>query len=100
MDAKMTNVRLGFAPGDATLPGPALATLKMLAHQRGVRSMVVTGFGDVVSSDAAAQAAGLTLALSRARAVAAYLMAVGVPPAAVRITGQAQGQGAAVRLTN
>jgi outer membrane protein OmpA-like peptidoglycan-associated protein len=95
-----SGLRIGFAPGSSTLPGNALAALKVFARERGVRSMVVTGFGDVASSDAQAQAAGLSLALARARGVASYLIAVGVPPAALRVGAEAQGQGAAIRLVD
>jgi len=93
-------LRIGFAPGSDTLPGDALAALKLFAHERGARSMVITGFGDSTDSDAKAQSAALPLALARARAVASYLMAAGVPPASVRVGAQAQGQGAAVRLAD
>ncbi len=91
-------VRIGFAPGSSTLPGEALAALKVFAHERGVHSMIVTGYGDVTNTDAKAQAEGLSLALARARVVAAYLGAVGVPPSSMRVTAEALGQGAAVRL--
>ena len=49
---------------------------------------------------AAAQTAGLKLALGRARAIAGYLTGVGVPPAALRVTAEAQGHGGSARLTD
>ena len=92
-------VRIGFAPGSDMLTGDALATLKVFARTRGIHTIEVTGFGDVDSSDAKAQASGLELALGRARAVAAYLSNVGVPPSALRISAEGQGSGASAQLT-
>jgi len=92
-------VRIGFAPGSDMLTGDDLAILKVFARTRGIHSIEVTGFGDVDSADAKAQAAGLELALGRARAVASYLTNVGVPPSALRIGAEAQGSGASAQLT-
>ena len=82
------------------LTGDALATLKVFARGRGTRTIQVTGFGDVDSADAKAQTAGLQLALNRARAVAAYLSNVGVPPASLRVGAEAQGSGAIALLAD
>ena len=98
--AKAPQIRVGFAPGSDMLTGEALATLKVFAHSRGSRSIVVTGFGDVDSADARTQTAGLQLALNRARAVAAYLTNVGVPPTSLRVSAEAQGSGAIALLAN
>ena len=98
--AKAPQIRVGFAPGSDMLTGEALATLKVFAHSRGSRTIQVTGFGDVDSADARAQTAGLQLALNRARAVAAYLSNVGVPPASLRVSAEAQGSGAIALLAN
>ena len=92
-------VRIGFAPGSDMLTGDDLAILKVFARTRGIHSIEVTGFGDVDSADAKTQAAGLELALGRARAVASYLTNVGVPPSALRIGAEAQGSGASAQLT-
>ena len=93
-------VMIGFAPGGDQLAGEALVSLKLFARTRGNHTIEVTGFGDVDSSDAAAQTAGLKLALGRARAIAGYLTGVGVPPAALRVTAEAQGHGGSARLTD
>lgn len=98
--AKAPQIRVGFAPGSDMLTGDALATLKVFARSRGSRTIQVTGFGDVDSADAKLQTAGLQLALNRARAVAAYLSNVGVPPASLRVSAEAQGSGAIALLAN
>jgi outer membrane protein OmpA-like peptidoglycan-associated protein len=77
-----------------------LATLKVFARTRGIHTIQITGFGDVDNSDARVQAAGLRLALDRARVVAAFLSNVGVPPASLRVGAEAQGSGAIARLTD
>ena len=93
-------VAIPFLPGSAILPTDALAPIKMLARQRGAGSIAVTGFGEAVGTDPAAQAAALPLALSRARAVAASLLAAGVPSGSIRIAAEPQGTGAAAQITN
>ncbi len=93
-------VAIPFAAGSAVLQGDALAPLVSLAKKRGAASIAVTGFGEAVSSDPAVQAAALPLALNRARAVAAQLVADGVPGTAMRIAAEPQGSGAAARLVN
>jgi outer membrane protein OmpA-like peptidoglycan-associated protein len=93
-------VQIPFAAGSDTLSGDALATLKVFAERRGAHTIRVTGFGDVDSADASAQTAGLQLALNRARAVAAYLSNVGVPPESLRVTAEAQGTGAIALLSD
>ncbi len=100
LNAASTSVEIGFDPGSDTLPGSALAQLKLLSRTRGLGTIVVTGHGDVDSTDAQSQAAGLPLALARARAIAAYLMATGVPPGSVTITAEAQGHGGVARINN
>ncbi len=89
-----------FAPGSSTLPVEALASLKLLSRQRGSGAIVVTGYGDATSSDAAAQASAVPLALARARSIASNLLATGVPSSAIRITGEAQGRGGAAAIRN
>ena len=93
-------VPIPFAAGSAVLPADSLPAIKLLARQRGAASIAVTGFGEATSSDPAAQAAALPLALDRARAVAAMLMANGVPGSTIRIDADPQGSGAAARLVN
>lgn len=100
LSAASTSVEIGFDPNSDTLPGSALAQLKLLSRTRGLGTIIVTGHGDVDGTDAQTQAAGLPLALARARAIAAYLMATGVPPGAVTITAEAQGHGGVARISN
>ena len=77
-----------------------MVSLKILTRNRGDASVVITGYGDTAATDAATQSAAMPLALARARAIAANLLAAGVPAGALKITAQAQGQGGAARLTN
>ena len=93
-------IAIAFPAGSAVLPAAARPTLRGLAQHRGTRVIAVTGFGDATADSAAAQAAGLPLALDRARAVAAELYALGVPPTAVRIAALPSGGGAAARLVD
>jgi outer membrane protein OmpA-like peptidoglycan-associated protein len=93
-------IAIPFAPGSAVLPPEALVPIKALARQRGAASIAVTGFGGATSSEPSAQTAALPLALDRARAVAALLLASGVPASAIRIAAEPQGSGAAARLVN
>jgi outer membrane protein OmpA-like peptidoglycan-associated protein len=99
-DSQSAPVLIAFGAGSDTLPANALGALKVLSRLRGVHTVAVAGYGDVDGSDARAQAAGLPLALARARAIAGYLLAVGVPPAAIRIGAEAQGHGGAARILN
>jgi outer membrane protein OmpA-like peptidoglycan-associated protein len=93
-------VLIGFPPGSATLPVDSLAALKLLARQRGDRTISVTGYGEAAGSDATTQSTALPLAMARARAVATNLLAAGVPGSAIRINAEAQGNGAAARVIN
>jgi len=93
-------VAIPFAIGSAVVPADSLAPIKLLVKTRGASSIAVTGFGEAASTDPAAQAAALPLGLDRARAVAAVLMANGVPGSAINITAEPQGSGAAARLVN
>jgi outer membrane protein OmpA-like peptidoglycan-associated protein len=91
-------VNVTFADGAATLPRPAADTLKQLAERRGAGTIVVTGFGDAAANDPDAQSAALTLGLSRAQAMAAALVAAGVPGSAVQVGAEATGRGGTARL--
>ena len=72
--------------------------LKQLAGRRGNGIIAVTGYGDAASNDPDAQAAALTLGLSRAKAMAAALAADGVPASAVQMDAEAIGRGGTARL--
>lgn len=88
-----------FAAGSAELPNTALPAIKLLARQRGAGTISVTGFGEAASTDPEAQAAALPLGLARARAVAAGLLAAGVPSAALRLGAAPQGSGAVAQIS-
>jgi outer membrane protein OmpA-like peptidoglycan-associated protein len=89
---------IDFPRGSAALDDPALAAVKALAATRGDRGIAVTGYGDAASSDAVGQSAALGLGLSRAQAVATALVADGVPYARLRLSAEAAGRGASLRL--
>jgi outer membrane protein OmpA-like peptidoglycan-associated protein len=91
-------VLIAFQVGSSELPASALVSLKLLSQQRGGSPIAVTGFGDLTSTEANAQAKALPLALERARVVAARLLAIGVPSNAIRLNAEAQGRGAAARI--
>ena len=87
-----------FGNGSAELPPLAAVQLKQLAARRGNGVIAVTGYGDAASNDPDAQAAALTLGLSRAKAIAAALTADGVPASAVQVDAEALGRGGTARL--
>lgn len=96
--AQSGGVLIAFPAGSSDLPPNALVALKVLTQQRAGNAIVVTGYGDVTGTDAVAQSNALPLALERARVVAARLLALGVPPNAIRTNAEAQGRGAAARI--
>jgi outer membrane protein OmpA-like peptidoglycan-associated protein len=92
-------VTLTFITGSAELPELAASALKQLASRRSSGGIIaVTGYGDATSNDPDAQAAALTLGLSRAKAMAATLTAAGVPASAVQVDAEAIGRGGVARL--
>jgi len=91
-------ISLTFIAGSADLPALAAGQLKQLAGRRGNGIIAVTGYGDAASNDPDAQAAALTLGLSRAKAMAAALTADGVPASAVQMDAEAIGRGGTARL--
>lgn len=96
--AGTTGKPVSFDPGVSTLSPAELEALKAFAAQRKGAAIAVTGYGDAVSSDPAAQASALALAITRAKAVAAALVADGVPAGAIQTGTEAAGRGAFVRL--
>lgn len=80
------------------MPSLAADQLKQLAARRGDGVIAVTGYGDAASNDPDAQAAALTLGLSRANAMAAALAADGVPATSVQVDAEAIGRGGTARL--
>jgi|GEM_PF-6712644 len=89
---------IAFPEGSALLSHDADQALRQLAQRRGPHAIVVTGYGDAASDETDAQAAALSRALDRARAVAASLRQAGVPPGSIRIAADAVGHGATARL--
>jgi outer membrane protein OmpA-like peptidoglycan-associated protein len=58
----------------------------------------VTGYGGAVNSDVQTQQAALVLGLARAQHLATALVAQGVPFARLRLSAEAAGRGASLRL--
>jgi hypothetical protein len=85
-------VAIGFRRGSAELPHGAEGALQALATRRAGAVIAVQAGGDAGPSPAA-QAAALPLALRRADAVRAALVAVGVPASDVRATALATARG-------
>jgi outer membrane protein OmpA-like peptidoglycan-associated protein len=96
--ASASAISLTFVAGSADLPALAADQLKQLVGRRGNGIIAVTGYGDAASNDPDAQAAALTLGLSRAKAMAAALTADGVPASAVQMDAEAIGRGGTARL--
>jgi hypothetical protein len=82
-------VPLAFETGSAVLPFQDVAPLRTVAVQRGQAHVLVGGFGDGTS---------LTLALARARRLAAQLTAEGVPPGVINLVARRDGSGGFVQL--
>ena len=82
------------------LPNGAADAIKALANQRGDGTVVVVGYGEAATNDPSAQQKALSLAMSRAQAVAAVLARNGVPADHFQIDAQASGSGAAARVIN
>ncbi len=93
-------VSVAFAPGSAVLPPAAAGALAQLAKTRGAATISVTGFGDASGTDAAAQSSALPLALTRARAIAASLLAAGVPTVGITLGAEATGRGGVAQIVN
>jgi hypothetical protein len=87
-----------FLDGAANLSQPATDEVKAFAAKRGNATIGVTGYGEAASSDPPAQSAALTLGLSRAQAIVDTLKTAGVPGNAIRISAEASGRGASLRL--
>ncbi len=91
---------IAFAPGTAILPADAKAALIGLAGSRAAHPILIVGYGEANSADAAAQQAALTLAVARANAIANALAAAGVPAADLQLDAEAAGRGGAARVIN
>ncbi len=95
---KGQNATIVFPEGSTTLSAPASEEVKAFASKRSGGTIVVTGYGEAVSSDPAAQSAAVTLGLSRAQAIVEALKQDGVPGNAIRVSAEASGRGAALLL--
>jgi hypothetical protein len=82
-------VLLAFVRDSAVLPIEDVKPLKAVATERGQAHVLVGGFGDGTS---------LTLALARARRLAAQLTANGVPPNVINLVASRDGSGGFVQL--
>jgi outer membrane protein OmpA-like peptidoglycan-associated protein len=87
-------VSIAFAPGSAILSPDMANAVAAIAPVRGTSNILAAGFGDGGATDAAA----LSLALARARAIADALTAAGVPPSAIILDAAAAGSGGFVQL--
>jgi outer membrane protein OmpA-like peptidoglycan-associated protein len=87
-----------FLAGASNLSAPATDEVKAFAAKRGNGTIAVTGYGDSASSDPAAQSSALNLGLSRAQSIVDALKAAGVPGTAIRVSAEASGRGASLRL--
>jgi len=89
---------VNFDHGSAALNDAALAEVKLLAQTRNGHGIAITGFGDVTTSAATGQGDALALGLARAQVLATALVAQGVPFARLRLSAEASGRGANLRL--
>ena len=89
-----------FSIGDAALPPSQIQALKAFLVHRSHQPIVITGLGEAASDTPDGQAAALSLALQRARAVAAALRLLHVDPADMHLSAQAFGRGVVLRLAS
>ncbi len=87
-----------FLNGASNLSAPAADEVKAFAAKRGNGTIVITGYGDSTSSDPDIQSAAVNLGLSRAQSIVDALKAAGVPGNAIRVSAEASGRGASLRL--
>ncbi len=87
-----------FSDGSAVLAASQTQALKDFLSHRRKQGIEVVGLGGAASDTPDGQAAAVELALKRARAVAAALRAQRVPADAIRLSADAFGRGAVLRL--
>ncbi len=87
-----------FADGSAVLGASQTQALKDFLSHRRKQGIEVVGLGGAASDTPDGQAAAIELALRRARAVAVALQAQRVPANAIRLSADAFGRGAVLRL--
>jgi len=93
-------VLVAFTPGSAEIAPETQDALRALALRRGATPLAAIGYGEAAPGNLAAQSAALPLAMARARAIAAVLMASGVPSSQLRVEAEAEGPGGAARRVN
>ncbi len=93
-----TGTQVYFADGSAVLGASQTQALKDFLSHRRKQAIEVVGLGGAASDTPDGQAAAVELALKRARAVAAALRAQRVPADAIRLSADAFGRGAVLRL--
>jgi outer membrane protein OmpA-like peptidoglycan-associated protein len=91
-------VPLAFPKGSAVLPPEQAKALIALARRRGAHGVEAIGYGEAANDTVQTQSDALQLALERARAISAALIADGVPAAAIRLAAKPAGDGGAARL--
>ncbi len=94
------SAQFSFLPGSAALPRSAEAALRALAARRAGGPVAVTAGGEARSAAPGAQAQALPLALQRAGAITAALVAAGVPAGSIRAEAVALGREASARLVD
>lgn len=94
------STQFSFPAGSAALPDAADGALRALAARRAGGPIAVTAGGDARSATPDAQGAALPLALRRTGAMAAALIAAGVPSGSIRAQALAPGREATARLVD
>ncbi len=94
--AASAQVVVAFQPASSILGRDGQEALRAFAAKRDGRNIEVKAYGDARPGDLKAQQAVLPLALARGRAIAAALVAAGVPGAAIHVDVEAQGHGGVV----
>ena len=94
------SMQFSFAAGSAALPDAADGALRALAARRAGGPIAVSAGGDARSAAPDAQGAALPLALRRTGAMAAALIAAGVPSGSIRAQALAPGREATARLVD
>lgn len=92
------STQFSFPAGSAALPDAADGALRALAARRAGGPIAVSAGGDARSGAPDAQGAALPLALRRTGAMAAALIAAGVPSGSIRAQALAPGREATARL--
>jgi outer membrane protein OmpA-like peptidoglycan-associated protein len=95
-----TTLPVPFLPGSADIPPETQDSLRALVQRRDGAPLAAIGYGDASGGDPAGQSAALPLALARARAIAAVLMASGVPASLVQLRAEAEGRGGVARIVD